>query len=490
MARLVDVPPQRVFGKVPLTIPLIKMSEAEDTWLQGQPQIYTKDYPLDFDGLNFSPPWWADTGVGGGLSGASHVGGGNVRMLPGESTFGLGATAAQVRQQQAAEIRRAAAAKAQAERQAKAAAAKTARDAKIVTAKAEQAARRNRAVDPQAAVVTKVDRRIQACTTKGGTWDTAKLSCTLPISAQRQTAAARSACQKQGGIWDALTNACGPNSQQTACTTKGGAWSNGVCGGLPITPICPTAPTSCGTGMIIGKDANGCTACVADPNYSVRCPVMDPCPSGQGRSLDASGCYSSPCSPIAPISCPAGYQLNDGDIGFGGQCVPIPGISNPQPQMNWGGGGGGAPMPSAGYDPGAGMPMGQGMGPGPQMTDQAFAVQQGPASQTEEPYRDKTPEESDEEKKDDTSEVAETNIFESIAKLFTGMGGLQAGMEAPPPWFGLGKGGNAPVAPPKFFTVAQADPVKPSTIVAVVGGAVTLMVGAAAMYLWTRGQKR
>ena len=79
MSRLVDVPPQRVYGSVPLQLPLIKMSDAEKIWLNGQPQLYDKEYPLYHDGLNFDPPWWADTGVGGGLSG---VGGGNVRLMP------------------------------------------------------------------------------------------------------------------------------------------------------------------------------------------------------------------------------------------------------------------------------------------------------------------------------------------------------------------------------------------------------------------------
>ena len=58
MFRKVDVPPQKVFGSVPLELPLIKMSDAEAIVMAGQPQIYDKDYPLDYSGSGLNPTWW------------------------------------------------------------------------------------------------------------------------------------------------------------------------------------------------------------------------------------------------------------------------------------------------------------------------------------------------------------------------------------------------------------------------------------------------
>ncbi len=494
MSRLVNVPPQRVYGDVPLLLPLIKMSEAEAIWLHGQPQIYDKDYPLDYSGLNFSPPWWADTGVGGGLSG---VGGGNVRMLDGENEFGfgsLGLTQAQI--------------DAKARRQAKNA---TKPVRRTTSAQATTAARQSTAAR-QPTVTT--DPRKANCEKRGGTWGGSPLKCTLPQTQAQSNAAAKKACVAGGGVWDARNNVCGQNPKQTACLANGGTWANNTCtqnpaqaaciaandvwangacnpsaahtqclattppgtwangkctAAPPGTPpsVCPlNPPSSCSAGMIIGTDANGCTVCVADPNYIP----------------------GSPSTP--PVSNPQVDCQNNGGYWNGTYCGPPP----QQPPYGGGGGGGGlAPIPP-GFDSGGGggMPMSQGPGgPGPQLNDQAFSIPQ-PDNAA---YTNQTPDDSDSEKTDDTgstddtSKVADTNILESISKLFSGMNGLGEGLNAAPSWFGMGKGGNVPQHP-MFFDTYGSEPVKPSTTVAVVGGAVVLMVGAAALFLWSKGTKK
>ncbi len=548
MSRLVDVPPQRVYGKVPLTLPLIKMSEAEATWLDGQPQIYDKNYPLDYSGLNFDPPWWADTGVGGGLSG---VGGGNVRLMPNEMGFGsLGLTAAQQKAQAAAAARQQAAAQKAAANQAAAQAKRdAAQAAKQQAADQAAAAKQQAAAVKQQAIAAKqqapsqvaaprsataaanaLTKKQSACSNKGGAWDSTNLTCTLPLTKAQQSKSNRSACLNSGGIWDAKLSMCGPGKAQANCAAIGGTWVNNQCTPNPAQAAClATNPP--------GTWANGqCTAAVASQT----------CPTGQTM-------VNGQCTTV-PLVCQTGYQVDP----VSGQCMPISNgstnslarqqcianngywdgsncqqqqVSNPQVTQcqqsggqwagtycipgggAWGGGGsgggggspnispippdygGGAPMPSAGDGGGGGMPMTQGAGPGPQVNDQAMNIPTDPGytgDQSQDQSDTEQTSDADNGSTDDTSAVASTNIFESISKLFSGMNGLSCGCDAAPTYFGMGRGGNAPpldMLRPHYYEAPQADSIRPSTTTAVVGAAVVLMVGAAAMFLWSKGKK-
>ncbi len=154
-------------------------------------------------------------------------------------------------------------------------------------------------------------------------------------------------------------------------------------------------------------------------------------------------------------------------------------------------------MPPPGYDPsaGGGMPMTPpGYGPGPQMNDQAFDI---PVMQPQDemlpPDQQTTTKTdgSDDGTADDSANVASTSAWESISKLFSGMNGLACGCDQPPPWFNTGLGGNAPFVPHPLYSTAQpAPPISGSTTTGVVGAAVVLMVGAAAIFLWTKGKKK
>lgn len=533
MSRLVDVFPQRVYGSVPLLLPLIKMSDAEGIQLEGQPQIYEKDYPLDYSGLNFSPPWWADTGVGGGLNG---VGGGNVRLMPWEMGLtgfrGLGVTKAQAAaaaRKTTVAAAKASGATAAAAAKAGAAAATAARQTYVAPPKAAPAAAASITSQPASNTVSPLvatnssgltaaqQKKMNTCTTKGGTWNPSSLTCTLPLTATQQNTANKKTCTTGGGVWDNKNKVCNPGSAQAACTAAGDTWANGQCtpspahtaclatnppgswaagvctpaaaATTPTTPTgttCPTAVTSCAAGLIIGTDANGCTVCVTDPNYAT---------NQQQAAMQA-----------AMLQC-----QQSGGYWNGSYCGAPPGASSYAP--SGGGGGDVSPIPP-GFDPtggtggdpyggsGGGMPMTQSQGgPGPQLNDQASQIPMGDDSSNYDPTTDpsQTGDQSDgsntdDGSTDDTSKVAGTSIFDSISKLFSGMGSLQCGCNAPPPWFGMG-GGNAPilkVAPvaPSYYTSPGANPLKPSTTVAVVGAAVTLIVGAAAVFLWTKGNKK
>ncbi len=136
--RRVRTPRQKVYGDVPLLLPLIKMSDAEHTILDREPHIYDKNYPLDWDGLFLNPSWSDTPYYSQPAIRAAHAG--NVAMMPAEARmagFGdLGLTAAQ---QQAAAARQAAAAQAAAQRAAAQAAAQ-ARQAAQQQAAAQQRA--------------------------------------------------------------------------------------------------------------------------------------------------------------------------------------------------------------------------------------------------------------------------------------------------------------------------------------------------------------
>ncbi len=608
MSRLVDVPPQRVYGSVPLLLPLIKMSTAEGIWLEGQPQIYDKDYPLDFSGLNFSPPWWADTGVGGGLSG---VGGGNVRLLPHEM-FGMGymgataaaqkqaaaaaqrqqqAAAAKQQQQQAAAQKKQAAADAAAKKQADALAQK--QKAADAAAAKKQAAADAAAQKKQAAADAAAQKKVTACTSKNGTWDPTALKCTLPLTPAQQNQAAMKTCQDSGGIWNTKTKSCNaggmPSPEQAACAASGGTWvSLPGTGGGQCTPAqsssgqCPPGQTWDPIGMVCGPGAVDSTQrrqkCPDGQRWdraSRACMPKDQtqqCPPGQQWDALTMACFAPQTQPPQSQNCPpdsnwdpiaqrcsgptlvnpvtppsttpnpqqdcanAGGYWNGQSCGLpppntsnpamlqcqsvggywnGSTCAPPMGTNGPygqpppmtQPPMpppmptgapsgsysGGGGGGGGAPP-----DMSSGSPMSSGGGPGPQLNEQANEIQKsqgesGTATAEDTDIGDsETTESPDDGSTDDTAKVAGSNVLESVAKLFSGMGGLGYGYNPQPNWFSLQPGGNAPMlgaVGPRQFVAIQDEPIKPSTTTAVVGMAVVLMVGAAAIYVWSQGKK-
>ena len=63
---------------------------------------------------------------------------------------------------------------------------------------------------------------------------------------------------------------------------------------------------------------------------------------------------------------------------------------------------------------------------------------------------------------------------------------------APPMLFGLSavKSALGPLQAPKVYTAPKAQPVSGSTTVAVVGAVVVLMVGAAAIFVWSKGKDK
>ncbi len=473
MPRNVNVPPQKVWGSIPLQLPLVKMSEAESIYLYGQPQIYDKNYPLDFDGLGLNPPYWAGTGVGGELNGLGDVGGGNIRLMPwekGNGFSGLGATAAQT-----AAARRLAAQQAAAQRKADAdakrlltqqATAQKRADALATAKKKADNAAAQRILDQQTAKQKRDDATAAAAQKKLDAANTKTQNATNAANARLQQQ-----CTAGGGTWNSSTNVC--TTQQQACTaagnywngtqcvgkpqqdcvSKGGTWdvNTGVCTALPATATCPAAPTSCQPGYIIGVDTNNCPVCVVDPNAT----------SPQASQCQSSGGYWNGSNCLFPAQNQQSYPPQS-----------YPGAGAPPPPMDFGGGGGGGGFPM--------MQSPQGMGP--QLNDQAnmFAPPVPPPA----PVADDT--QQDTGTSDDSSTVADTNIFESISKLFSGMSGLACGCDAPPPRFsGMG------YTPDQiqYFNAMRAEPIKSSTTAAVVGGALVLMVGAAAVFLWSKGKK-
>lgn len=134
-------------------------------------------------------------------------------------------------------------------------------------------------------------------------------------------------------------------------------------------------------------------------------------------------------------------------------------------------------------------------GPGPQLNDQAFNIPTPDSDSSDQSSGGDGSDNTDTGSTDDTSKVADTNIFESISKLFSGMNGLACGCNAAPTWFGvsgLGKSNAPPLESlrPQYYTAINEQPIKPSTMTAVVGGAVVLMVGAAAIFLWSKGTRK
>ena len=451
MPRLVDVPPQKVYGSVPLMLPIIKTSEAEAIWLYGQPQIYDKDYPLDYSGLDLNPPWWANTGAGGGLNG---VGGGNVALLPHESG-GLGAV-----------VRR----------------------GSVAVKKSGTALNRPVPSSSDAGL----GKRRQACITAGGTFDASTGKCT---TRQQQEASAAAACRSSGGVWNSGSKSCGPSAAQAKCTADGGSWSNNAC-----TPS--QAQTACASGG--GKWSNG--TCIQPPSPQVCPQVQKVCPTGQVASYGAPpGCVNT-CVPDPNYQDPRIQQCQStGGYWDGSACISAP----VQPQYGGSGGGGGGgiappmmpdPMTSPSQYPsqpqfpmqqsqsqyGGGSAMQQGDGGGGQINEQAFDI----------PRQDEQSEESEDSTSKETSAgVASSNVLESISKLFSGMGGTACGVNSVPPWVGVSGlmgGGNAPpieLVAPRYYEARGVDPLKSSTVVGVLGGSAVLVAVGAAIYFWSKAKK-
>ncbi len=585
--RLTHVNPQKVWGGVPLQLPLIKMSQADALMIHG-PQIYDKNYPLDYDGLMLDPAWNASPYY---MSATTYAGPGNVKVTKKEAAelhglgfvggFGaLGLTPAQLAAQQA----RAAQAAAQAKARADAAAARQAQQAAAQAAKLAQQqaaakAKSDAAAAKQAAAQAASDKRVAdaaqkkadaakkvldaahakfqaACAKGGGVWDPNSFTCdgasTLDAynaalktakatqhaadiaqkqadatqkksdaaDARAQTAQdrkdaqaakkadqqatqqqkqqdkqtqaqlkqAQAQCKKQKGIWDFQNQVCNYPPVQCStglqvdpttgqCVPIAGATQcpagyavdpiSGQCtpvsGGLPPQTQCPTIQVQCQPGTILSPDANGCyTSCVPDPNYQQQMYPPQTYP---------------PQSPYPPQVSP----YPDPSQGYGG------------------GGGGGAPMmPDMG---GGGMPMTQsGMGPGPQLNDQAnqFADSVQQSDQTTDDSG-QTPEEAAATQDDSTStddsgdtsdatKVAGDGILDSLKKFLSGGNGMMSGLGAPPPTFNVYAPGNSPLHRP--IVAQKVAPVKRSTTSGVLLGSLVLVVGAAAIYLNSKGKKK
>lgn len=133
--------------------------------------------------------------------------------------------------------------------------------------------------------------------------------------------------------------------------------------------------------------------------------------------------------------------------------------------------------------------MTSGGGPGPQLNDQASNIPTGDGSGNYDPTTDpsQTGDQSsddDDGNSGDSSKVATSNVFESIAKLFSGMGGMACGCDAPTPWFGMG-GTNLP---PMQMRKPVAKPVENSHA-GLIGIAVVAAAGAA-IYLYSKRKKK
>ncbi len=384
----------------------------------------------------------------------------------------------------------------------------------------------------------------QACLNKNGTWDDNSHLCT-PAPKPVKTPPAKdytkqqNACSKKGGAWDSVANLCTPASkpsvtdkknaadllkQQKACTKGGGTWDS-------VNNVCQTAQQICTAGggywngtTCVGASQQQCVTtggtwdvntgvCIAKPGTN--CPLSQlQCPPGQILSIGPSGCMDT-CAPDPNYQSPiqqcqsAGGQWNGTSCMYPQQFQPPP-TSSPYgmpPPDYGGGGGGGAPMMPSAPPPdysggGASSPMTQsGAGPGPQLNDQASqyadSVQQ--SDQTTDDSG-QTPEEAASTQDDssattsddnsDTAQVAQSGVMDSIKKLLSGGNGLSSGLYAPPAWFNTHLGGNAP---PIHYSpvVAKTRPgVKPSTTSGVLLGAGVLIAGAAAIFLWSSGQKK
>jgi hypothetical protein len=522
--RFVNTPTQKIYGDVALELPLIKMSEGEATWLGNEPQIYDENYPLNYSGLHFDTAWWQDTGVGGSFMGDLPSAGGNVALhpadfMPGGYAYnnGMGSLGLTAAQQAAQAARQAAAAAKQQQAQAAAAARQQAAQAAAAQRQAAQAATQAAAQARQQAAQTAAQQRqadAQAKKQAAADAAAAKRAAAQQAAQEKKDAAqakqqankdaaalkkAQAACTRQkGSTWDSTNNVCVTGQQ--ACTNSGGTWNGMVCvpaGGTP-NPGQQQCQTSGGTWDAVAQYCTPATT-TGPITPGAACPqwALPQCPPGQQNGVDSNGCPTQNCVPIPgyqqpPFAQPYPQQppTNSGPP----QTSPIP----PGFDSGGGGGGGGGMTPSVG----SGMPQQQQQGGGFQMTqdpygqggqfdDQANQFQMAlPSDTTADMIATEGPEASDANNpnapKDDASGVANSNIFESISKMFSGgMHGLNCGLGAPPPWIGQG-GSNLP----QFALRTTTPPIESSTVAGTLGLSVLLVLGSAAVFLWATGKKK
>lgn len=256
-------------------------------------------------------------------------------------------------------------------------------------------------------------------------------------------------CKQQKGFWDGTQ--CLPQAGQGQCQ-PGYAIDpiTGQC--VPISGALPPPPNDPG---VLSPGAFP-----TDPGYYPQPapqPIYQPYPPQPG---------SYP-PPYPPSPYPPDPSM------FGG------GIPGGMP--SGGGGGGGMPMvPSSG-------------GPGPQINEQAQAFAPGveqsdqvaPDAENAMVEQDSSEATDGNEQQSDAEGVAQGGVMDSIAKFFTGTQGLSSGLGAPPPWFNTHLGGNAPV-----LVRPKAKPVQRSTTTGVLLTAGILIAGSAAIYLWSKGNKK
>lgn len=475
MVRRVEVPPQQMYGSVPLELPLIRMSEAEAIKMDGEPQIYDDPYPLDFDGLGLNPGWWRNTGLG-------EASFGNVAMLPHEiaQMSGLGLTPAQIAAQKKRADAKAAA------QQKQAAAVQKRAEAKAAKAKPTIAP------IPGTGKADIVNAR-KTCLASGGKWDARAQVCGIKPGKPVNTAKAQADCRKAKGTWDGTKCV----SAQDQCVAGGGYWNSAAC--------IPKVQQDCvgGGGM---WDATTGTCRTQDQQRQDDCYksggtwANGGCqPPGGDLNAQIAACQAqkgfwdgSACQQVTPQSCPPGYAIDPT-----GACVPISNPIAPPYQPPYGGPPGVGPIPP-GYDGGGGgggysgggggMPMSPGMPPGqaPQDLLNESAGQYAPSveEQTQGYEEGSDTEDKKDKAEDDSSAVAGTNIFESISKLFSGMGGLGCGCKAPPSRIGMG----GTDMPQKYSVAPLSAQLKPSTIFGIEAGSALLIIGAAAIFLWSKGK--
>lgn len=511
--RKVDVAPQIVYADVPLELPMLKMSQADAFELRHELPDYVQNRPLDQD------QYW------------------NV-LLSQQGMFGLGslsalgATAAQIKAQQAAAARQAAAQAAAAAKQQAAQAAANARQQAQAAAQAaaaqKQAQATANAATKKAAADAAAAARQQAAAdakTKAAAAAADRKAKADQAAADRKTKAdqaatdrknkqAQAQCTKTKGIWDSVNNVCGP-APTTQC--QGGTIDpvTGVC-----TPASPTAPVPavCQAGYTNDPVTGACVVMQAAP------PGGAPTACQSGYTFGANGqCVpSTGVPPTSPAGCPPGYYQDP----TSGQCMsssapmqpqapyggnyplpPVPasapGGALPPPSFSSGGGGGGVsadmPPPPPDYSQG--------------MQDQQFSdtanqfapsVNQQDQSQGDQSQYDPTQYDSsqaqgdqqpDQAGSDDAGGVAMTNMAETIGGAFKSAFGMTGYPVSVHQSYGLGyMYGKTPAKKkdPKKpdYVTAQTTPGIPqstTTAVMLIGGMAVLAAGA--FFIFSRSKK-
>lgn len=410
-----DVEPAQVYGDVPLTLPMLKMSDADSWELRHELPDYITDRPLDQDTL-----WSVDLsqramfGLGAlvpgyALRNATHVKANALhrRALMGE--FGLGATAAAVARQAAAAQKAAAAAAAKAAA-ANAAATAKANAAAALAAAGASAAKQAAANKAAAAAATKAATATNTATTKQATATTTAATATSVAAAAAASGAtgpqtkasaakaannttAQTACTTVGGVWSKPKQTCNYTKAQKACTKSSGTWDpvNNVCGNSQsaclltpgnqwngtscVTPAMQTCTASGGTWDPVGLACQQSAAqqgCINSGgtwanNQCTANPLAQTC-ANQGGTWANGLCTGATIPPpppgsncpTTPTNCPTaqGYTLSADANGCMTVCTPPaynPNAYNPNNPNNipYGGGGGAAPMVSP-IPPGSG----------------------------------------------------------------------------------------------------------------------------------------